>query len=380
MDVEWRNGERLIDLRDLLGLPQTSLSERLGVKQSFISMVESGSRPLPESLAADAVAAFSLPVSFFTVPTMIGDALPVTFRKASGASIRDERRVIKEFREAARLFALVSDATGYRTSRLPDPRDFGGDAELLAEEVRRLGGLGVDEPVPNVTRLLEKLGVGVLSYLEPGQADVSDHISVSRPADATGRPLIALIGACSGEVGRLSIAHELGHLFFDRSRAKPISNDRSIEEKRADTFASYLLVPGTVMRQQISESLTLHGYLPVKAKYGVSVAALIARAQQMGLISGDRARSLRIQRSSQGWNRQEPVSVKTEKSMLFEQCYSRVFPSKSNLDVTETTGIMVSLLDTWFPAKAMPSTVVSLADWRARRNRPPIRASYDDAV
>lgn len=369
------NGERLTDLRDLLSLSQTALADRLRVKQAFISMVESGARTIPESLAADAVAAFGLPSSFFLVPTTLRDTAPVTFRKKSAASVRDERRIIKKHQEAARLFATVSKASGYRESRLPDPNCFNGDTLLLAESVREIDGLSIDEPIPNVTRLLERLGVGVLKHLEPGIADDKDHVSMSRPADGDERPLVAIVASCPGDMVRLSLAHELGHLIFDRNRAKPIPSTRSPEEKRAYDFASALLVPDVVMRNSVGESLTLHGYLPLKAKYGISVAALIMRARRMGLISEERARSLHIQRSSQGWRRHEPVQVKGEKTSLLEQCYARAFPNQSNPQVSEATGIMVSLLDEWLPETSVSETVFSLAAWREKRSGPPSEPS-----
>ena len=267
------NGERLTDLRDILGLSQTALADRLGVKQAFISMVESGARPIPEAFAAEAVREFALPSSFFSISATLRDAAPVTFRKKASASVRDERRIIKKHREAARVFWAASRASGYRLSQLPNPGDFDDDIVLLAEAVRGLGGVTANGPIPNVTRLIERLGVGVLACLESGSAGEKDHVSMSRPADARARPLIAMIAACSGDRARLSLAHELGHLIFDQNRAKPISSTRSPEEKRAYDFASALLVPDPVMRANVSESLTLHGYLPLKAKYGVSVAA-----------------------------------------------------------------------------------------------------------
>jgi Zn-dependent peptidase ImmA (M78 family)/transcriptional regulator with XRE-family HTH domain len=374
------NGERLTDLRDLLGLSQTALADRLGVKQAFISLVESGSRPMPDALADDVVAAFALPSTFFFVATTLRDAAPVTFRKKAAASVRDERRIIKKHQEAARLFATVSRVSGYRGSRLPDPNEFGGDTVLLAEAVRSCGGLADDAPIPNMTRLMERLGVGVLTCLEPGVADDKDHVSISRPADAADRPLVAMIASCPGDMARLSLAHELGHLIFDQGRAKPIPSPRSPEERRAYDFASALMVPDTVMRKNVSETLTLHGYLPIKATFGVSVAALIMRAQRMGLISKDRARSLHSQRSSQGWRRNEPVPVKDERSTLLEQCFARTFPKQGNPQASEATGIMVSLLDDWLPDTSASAEVVSIADWRTRRSGPPVGTSENDLI
>jgi Zn-dependent peptidase ImmA (M78 family)/transcriptional regulator with XRE-family HTH domain len=376
------NGERLVDLRDLLGLSQTALAERLEVNQAFVSLIERGERSLPDNLASTAAQAFDVPESFFRVAARLGDGTPVTFRKRAGASVRDERRVIAKHREAARLFGTISQRAGYHRSKLPHPADHDGDALLLAEAVRQEAGLSDDEPVKNVTRLLERLGVGVISNLEPGYAASADHVSISRPADADGRPLVAMIASCPGDMARLSLAHELGHLIYDRQLARPIRSTRSVEEKRAYDFASALLAPDAVMRKYVSETLTLHGYLPLKAEYGISVAAIVVRAHRMGLISDSRARSLHIQRSSQGWTKHEPVAVANERALLLEQSYRRVFPGWSNRRVAAELGLMPAILDDWV-ADLDPASrreVVWLSDFRQRRSASPAAAGHHDVV
>lgn len=364
------NGERLTDYRDLLGLSQTTLAEQLGTAQAFVSQVERGEKPFPESLAIDIADLGEVPYSFFTIPPR--PSTPVTFRKKASASVRDEKRIMAEHRDAASLFEFVSKEAGYHEAKLPRPEDFGGDVVLLAEEVRRRGGIDPDEPVRNVTRLMERLGVGVLSTLEAGNGCDSDHVSISRPADADGRPLVAMIVSCSGDRQRLSLAHELGHLIFDRNLMRGVCSTRSSEEQRAFAFASTLLVPDHQIRRAVSDTLTLHGYLPLKAKFGVSVASLIQRAKQMGVITEDRARSLHIQRSSQGWTKHEPINVAVEHAYLLEQSYRRTFPGISNHDVAVQMGQRYALLNHWIEdmpgALTACNNVVALSDWRQNKD------------
>lgn len=173
--------------------------------------------------------------------------MPVTFRKQASAGARTEARVIQTYCEAARLFELISDRSGYKTSELPDPQDFAHDPTACAEAVRDLLGIGPTAPVLNVTRALERLGVGVLDHLDPQSVQPADHVSISRPADATARPLVAIVnGNLPGAVQRLSLAHELGHLMLDRHRVRPIAGSRSAEEHRAYDFAGAFLVPDQV--------------------------------------------------------------------------------------------------------------------------------------
>ena len=366
-------GERLTALRRLHGLSQTRLATELGVTQSFLSLVERSERTFPETLAGVACSQFALPRSFFAVPARASDLSPVTFRKKASAGARAEARVVQAYREAARLFELVSERSGYGSAHLPDPQAFESDPAKCAEAIRDQLGLDWAAPVPNVTRALERLGIGVLDRLDPHPAQRGDHLSVSRPADATARPLVAIIAdGLPGAVQRLSLAHELGHLLLDRDRIQPIAGTRSKEERRAYSFASALLVPDQVLRDAVSETLTLNGYLRIKADYGISVAALIIRARDLDIISRTRARSLQIQLSSQGWRAHEPVEVASERSLLFEQAYRRVFGDRSASAVAYETGHSPELLTYWLgePTTPIPdghsAHVVDLAE---RRNR-----------
>jgi Zn-dependent peptidase ImmA (M78 family)/transcriptional regulator with XRE-family HTH domain len=345
-------GERLTVLRDLKGLTQGDLADELGVTQSFISHVEKGQRLLPDHIAAAACTKFRLPMSFFTVGKGVTDLGVHTFRKRAKASARDERRVKALFDEAARVFYSVSDASGFRPVDLPNPADYDGDPEECAEAVRAADGLAPDAPVKNVTRLIERRGVGVIAALDDTEADVTsdDHFGLSKPADLNNRPLIAIARELPGAVQRLTLGHELAHLIFDKNLSGPITSPRSLEEERAFRFASALLLPERVARKRITSTLSLHGYLRIKADYGISVGALVRRAKDLGIINQDRYRSLNIQLSSHGWRRNEPVEVATEVPALLEQTFDRAVGAGRLAVGVETYGVDPAALEMWLPS------------------------------
>ncbi len=362
-------GERLTALRNLHGLSQGALAAELGVSQPFLSLVERSERVFGEDLALAAGQRFDLPRSFFSVEPGSTEAAPVTFRKKASAGVRVEARVVQTFKEAARLFALVSERSGYRAADLPDAEDLSNDPAQCAEDMRSRLGIERNAAIPNVVRALERAGVGVLVGLEPYRSPTGDHVSLSRPADARGRPLVAVVATCPGAVQRMSVAHELGHLILDRARLRQIAGTRSPEEKRAYVFAAALLLPDHVIERQVSESLTLHGYLRIKAEYGMSVAAIVMRARDLGLISAARARSLQIQMSSQGWRTDEPVEIPAEQSMLFEQAVTRVFGDRSTRDIATAVGTDPALVAHWLHRRddaATSAPVISLSERRAR--------------
>lgn len=340
-------GHRLAVLRSLFGLTQGALASKLGVTQPFLSQLERGQRPVPLSLALAAAEAYQLPITFFQAGTSARRNVTPTFRKTAAASSASEARVVALFDEAARIFHQISQQSGYRTASLPTSADVGDDPEIAATEVRRTLGLSSAEPLMNVTRSLERLGVGVIDQLDHLPDAERGHTAISKPSTFEDRPLVAILGEVPPAVKRLTLAHELGHLIHDNDLLAPVAGIRSIEEKRAYRFAGAFLLPADVIRTRVSESLNLHGYLPIKADFGVSVGAIVMRAQDLGVISARRARSLHIQISSRSWRHDEPVEVADEIPLLFQQALRKVFGSHAYSKGAYALGTRAEWLRQW---------------------------------
>jgi transcriptional regulator with XRE-family HTH domain len=363
-------GHRFLALRRIHRLTQADLADRLGVTQSFMSYVEKGDKAAPASLVHAAADAYSLPFAFFEVQPSSLDGGIATFRKTSHVTVRDEARVTALYDEAARLFRVLSFDTNFREAELPDPADFQGDPEVVATWLREAAGLDADEPVMNVTRTLERFGIGVIDRLDD-ECHQGTHVAVSRPSPLNDRPVVALAEDVPGAVKRLTLLHEAYHLMADRDLTSAIGSTRSVEEKRAYRFAGAFLLPAEVARDRISESLNLHGYLPIKAEFGVSVAALIRRGLDLGLISDQRYRSLNIQLSSQGWKRNEPVDVADEKPLLIRQALSKAFGAQPFAKASHALGMSPEWIRRWTNSDddrdTVPGNVVDFVAVRASR-------------
>ena len=342
-DLEPR-GSRVVRLRHLEGLTQAQLADRIDLTQGFVSHVENGTKPVPSEMVAAMCEAFGLPPSFFAVSPGPTDRGAATFRKSSTARVRDENAVVARFDEAARLFHMASHASGYRTAQFTTVLD--EDPENTAANLRSELGLAIDAPVLNATRSVERLGVGVVHELGHLDAETSKHDGISRPSDDVDRPLIATVRPLPPAVKRLTVMHELGHLVYDRSRTQPIPGTRAPEERRAFQFAGAMLIPAGVVRERITETLNLHGYLRVKADYGISVPALIKRAVDLGVITQRRQRSLMIQYSSQGWRDCEPVDVADEAPRLLTQAITRGISDDPDT-VATATGVAAKYIRRW---------------------------------
>jgi Zn-dependent peptidase ImmA (M78 family)/DNA-binding XRE family transcriptional regulator len=364
------NGQRLTALRHIFGVTQTTLAKQLDVTQSFLSQVERGNRPVPDSVVVQASSEYCLPIAFFSVQPTPLEAGPITFRKTSRASAKDEERVSELYNEAARLFRRVSAESGYVAADLPDPSEFRDDPEEVAIAMRRAVGLGDDDPVLNATRTLERFGIGVVDRLDE-RGHEGGHTGVSRPSRLNDRPLVALAEDVPGAVKRLTLLHEAYHLIADRDLAGPITSTRSPEEQRAFHFAGAFLLPERVVRRRVSESLNLHGYLPIKADYGTSVGAIIRRAWDLRVISNKRYRSLSIQLSSAGWRANEPVEVADEKPLLLGQALRKAFGNQAVARASHVVGSAPEWILCWThgvdgAAAARPTNVVDLSERRDR--------------
>jgi Zn-dependent peptidase ImmA (M78 family) len=93
----------------------------------------------------------------------------------------------------------------------------------------------------------------------------------------------------------------------------------------------------------------LHGYMPIKAKFGISLHAIVARAQRLGLITRDRQRSLMIQLSSRGWREKEPVDVGGESPVLLHTELVALYGAHPYSAASSALGVSPALLQSWIP-------------------------------
>lgn len=98
------------------------------------------------------------------------------------------------------------------------------------------------------------------------------------------RPVIEINAKTPGDRQRWTLAHELGHLVLHgaiRGRVDEV-------EEQADAFAAELLLPESVMRNEVMVPVTLSQVATLKARWHVSMAALIRRVHALGIINDRR--------------------------------------------------------------------------------------------
>jgi Zn-dependent peptidase ImmA (M78 family)/DNA-binding XRE family transcriptional regulator len=324
---------RLRMARELRGFSQVQLAREAGsVTAASVSQFENGhTRPASSTLNRLAVA-LRVPPSFFAAPARppAQEQINGFFRSLRSTSPRDRQQALAHVHLARELALELEKYVVLPELNLPRAAADGGrslqtaDVEQAAALVRTHWNVPPG-PVQNVVRLLEMNGIVVVRF----------RVSIEKVdafcVDFPDRPVVAL-GADKGlrDRSRFDAAHELGHLVLHGVDGQ-IADKAT--ENQANEFAAAFLMPASDIEHELPDRLDWPAFLRLKAKWHVSIAALLVRAKTLGVMSehtyaqGWKALSVR------GWRKVEPGSLgNPETPVLLQRA----------LELTETTGISYS--------------------------------------
>lgn len=298
------DARRLQLAREAAGLRKNALAERVGISAAAISQYEhAASRPSAATLGKLAFA-LDVPVAFFQARHHETPAPPVT--SAFFRSLRSTPQLARTCACARATLVWEIAQTLEEHVHLPDVRlpnhlAVGEEAdreaiEAVAGEAR--GELGVDHgPVAHMVRLMEAHGV-LVSRLRTEDRRVSAFSQW-----VSGRPLVVL-GADHEDAGRsrFDAAHELGHLLL---HAEPEAGN-AILERQADRFAAAFLLPSEEVARFLPRTFDLRTLIDLKRTWGVSIAALMYRARELGRMSESAYRRGVVWMSTEYGRRFEP--------------------------------------------------------------------------
>lgn len=218
-------------------------------------------------------------VFFVTAPESHVEPEDLSFRAPKSTLVSEKNRMA-QMMALSGDFLLQLDAQHKLPPLRLTPRPQLGPVAAAAEARRQLG-LAQDEPIKNLTHLLEKHGVPIVmrgerfggqGIEENERGRLEKHLGCSAwVGEFRDRPLIALRELDSWERTRWTVAHELGHLMLHAGR-RDVGPE---QENEASRFASELLAPFVVTSQEIRGVPSLVNLMPVKDKWGISLGALI---------------------------------------------------------------------------------------------------------
>lgn len=308
------NGDRLRLLRQFGEYTQTDFANLIAVAQPTVADYERFIKE-PTATVVEAIAAVGQvsPEFLFDQDDERFAEEEYNFRKRLTATERLKKKVAAQ----ASLFAIVVRQLKTRV-RFPEldipsfPADSGDAVEESAERARTHWGLGLEGPITNMTRLLERSGV-VVAEAEEETATKVDAFS------RFGQTSVVVLNTAKESASRsfFDTAHETGHgiLHFRRS-PKPLD----VREKEAERFAGAFLMPRRAFTKDFwaaGSSVTWAKLFELKRRWGTSLAAIIYRAYQLGLLDAAAYRSAFRALSRRGWRTAEPEEREPEKPELF---------------------------------------------------------------
>jgi Zn-dependent peptidase ImmA (M78 family)/DNA-binding XRE family transcriptional regulator len=321
-------GERLEQARKVRGLTAVALAEMLEVKSATnITQYEHGKQsPSPEVLEK-MVARLNRPRDFFFKAVSQFDHEGICYRSMSSATKTARMRAEVRLLWLKELVSYLRKYMDFPKLNIPAfslPGEVDqislSDAEDVANECRRFYGLG-DGPLPDVVLLLENNGV-IVTRGEMG-AETLDALSQSPRDDA--QPYVFLGTDKSSAVrSRFDAAHELGHLLLhchiDRDAATRNTRAYSLMEQQCHRFASAFLLPETGFGRELWAP-TLNSFLTLKPRWKTSIAAMMKRSEELGILEERNVRRSWINLSRRGWRKEEPLdgTLKHEQPRLLRR-------------------------------------------------------------
>jgi Zn-dependent peptidase ImmA (M78 family)/DNA-binding XRE family transcriptional regulator len=303
------NIEALCIAREALGFTQTDLAHETNLAQSDLSRWERGLRTPNRDQVETLAAALKVPTSFLLSDLRFTQPVHRTQRAETKRTERLVSGRLELARVAAtRLLADINIDTPFPFPTIEDP--LSPDPEEAAEAIRRVWRVPAG-PIDDLAGLVEAAGAIVL----PVNFGVTNILAAYANLRGDQRWCFTNTQPQDGARARFSLAHELGHaiLHWDRFDA-PKGRDA---EQEAHRFAAAFLMPAADISASLGRiRFTLNELIPFRQRWGVSIQALITRARDLRLISGDQFTRLYKQISARGWRKSEPGLVPLERPAL----------------------------------------------------------------
>lgn len=277
----------------------------------------------------------------------------VDFRKKPSTSAREEAAIKANSLHFLERYLAVEDMLQLRSVDWDKPRSAPHpvsdlrDAEDAARSVREDWGLGND-PIPDLSELLEEHGIKVLSLMLENIDGLAAE--VGRGSHMAARVIVVKKDAWA-ERKRFTLAHELGHMVL----SPPADMKEADVEKAANRFAGAFLIPADILRAEMGSersSVSVGELLALKKRFGVSMQAIAYRCKDLGILGPRAFASIFKVFAQRGWRKppyKEPgfIDSSYEEPKRFDRlCYRALAENLiGESKAAELLGISVRELD-----------------------------------
>jgi len=336
------HGDRIRQARELSALTQVELENRSGIKQPAIAQIEAGVY-VPSDSVLEAIALRT----GFDIGFLKQEKPPAEFPIGSFLYRTQARVTAKEKAQAHRTAQLMFEIALVMRARLQDipvliPRT-SEPPEEAARIARASLGFSPESPIKNLMDSVERAGVLVLKIpLEISGLDgFSSWVGLNHDI-----PVICLLSGKKGYRTRFTLSEELCHLI----KHNPLRCTVREADDEARRFVGELLLPAEVMRDEISNPITISSLWPHRNRHQVSLQFLIRRVFDLEMITANQYKYLMMQVASRGWRKEEPgdADIVQEQPKMFPKMVNFIYGNPPDLRrlKEDTGGVPIPLLRT----------------------------------
>jgi len=318
-------GFRLHRARKAAGLSLRALGERVGLSAAALKKYEDNDVIPPGGMLGDLSDALDVRWEYFLRPYDAVRLEGIEYRKRGplpkklvDAIIYEVADQVERRVELENLYPNPPVPEFEAIPGMPDAIESMGQIEQLADGVRLSWELGWG-PIPDLIGALEANGLRIFT-IDAKAGEQFDGL-LARAGDI---PILVVDSDWPGERQRFTLAHELGHLMLEGRLAGGID-----AENACNRFAGALLFPRkSVMRELGGHRIALETreLALLKKKFGLSMAGILHRAHDLGVIPDSHHKEHAKRFREKGWNLREPgEDYPAEDAFKFQQLIFRAF-------------------------------------------------------
>lgn len=346
------NGNRLKTARQYRGLTVEELSQQISVSKQAISQYETGKiEDVPFQRLLAISNALHFPYRYFIqkdVPNLHTGS--TYFRSLMKTSKKYRLAQEIKMEHIAVIYSFLNEYVSFPSLNLPSWIGSISSPTKAAQMLRDYWRLD-DKPIDSILRTVEQNGIIVTSF----STDTDDIDAFSQFVEIDNYDVFIIALSSNKESAariNFDIAHELGHiLLHDWSENEEVISREEFKskEKEANEFASAFLLPGSTFTADVSlYPQALEYYVQLKRKWKVSIAAMLYRSCNLGIISQGQYQYLMRTLQNKGWRKSEPLdNILTAKPSLFSDAVdllldNGVFTPKEFVDELSNLGLAMN--------------------------------------
>lgn len=271
-------------LRGSRGITQGDLAKKAKLSRIAYSNVENGKASPRVNNLQQIADALDVSIQELVTPVPTINSLRFRAKKMLTGHARDSRdQIVAEVAFWLRDYSGLEEKLSkqrpnvFKSIKASNPKEY-------AAKVREIWKLKNDEPINDICGLVEHAGVKIKLL----KSDLGVFFGLSA-YDQSGYPAIVVNVREDISVERqiFTVAHELGHIVMHQgSFDGGFAEEREKEEKEADQFASYFLMPQEAFEKSWEENKGLHwlkSILHIKRVYKISYRTVINRLVEHGV-------------------------------------------------------------------------------------------------